>query len=746
MTSDFLFISRGLLDNARYWCRGSWRRTRRQPVAAGDVPQDFIGICVASAPDPASDDYLIARLKELGLKQVRLDFSYASRGAHGERLLKRLLDESLRVCLHLVQPLAEVRALPAITAQQRWQTFVAETLAAYGSRLEMVEIGSTCNRRRWSGYTPHKFMLSWQLAWTAARAQNVKLAGPNVTDFEPPYNIAILAALQRRGCLPAIHTNNLFVERAGEPEAFDHKILGRSLAGLLGCNLVRKAQLLKDIGLWAGVPKTICSHVTWSLRRIARQLELVEEKQADYLARYICLAAAAGALERVYWGPLIGQREGLIDDGTSAYPDIPHVTYYGLSHGHPDSYRIRPAFHALQTCQRWLAGARFQRKIPTGSGLEIMEFSLAPEAAATRSGARLHVAWTTNGYSAETAACYAPELLDTLQAYTRSGQRLERVPAMINESPLYLILPAGTDGGAAPRPGIIPQARWAALPGTSYARLRHTEWDGFYLAQNAQQPFTPEPLLAVALEAAPAGRALPGTAVLLRDSRNRVWSIPAPQERNSRLIIKQFKPRGFWRRLLQRHQPNRAQRSWNGAQELLRRGLPTPQPRAFIYHQRQPRQMPSFYICRSFDNAWSLREACNAFRSGAVDFQGKAFTELFKELAAFLHKMHERGVFYRDLSAGNLLFRCAAESEIEFSLIDTARARFYPRPTSLPRRLSDLMRICHPLPWRGRQELLKIYMQLQERPLRLWMKIPFVYYDAKHLLKNGLKKLRGRAR
>jgi len=251
-----------------------------------------------------------------------------------ERLVRRLIQEGFRVGLHLVAARAEVISLSEPVGAERWRAFLRGTFDRFGQGVEFYEIGSTVNRRRWSGFTIPLFLRAWDIAWEEAEGRRLTLAGPNVTDFEPFYNIPILEALRRRGRLPAIHTDNLFIERATEPESFDHKILGPRFAPLLGFNTVRKdtvrkAALLGEIGRHAGVARTFSTHVSWSFRRIRRLLEDAEEQQADYLTRYCCLTAASGGLNRVYWGPLIGQREGLIDDGTNFFPDVFHVTFYG---------------------------------------------------------------------------------------------------------------------------------------------------------------------------------------------------------------------------------------------------------------------------------------------------------------------------------------------------------------------------------------------------------------------------------
>ena len=345
-----------------------------RPVPGSAVPADFFGVCVAANADPAGDDYILARLRELGIRHVRLDYAYESPGGPGERLLERLLADGIRVCLHLVQPVAEAAAMAKPDARDRWRAFVRGVLSRQGPRLEMIEVGATVNRRRWCGYRLAGFLAAWWIASSEAARADVRLAGPNVTDFEPVYNVALLGILRSIGALPAVHTDNLFVERATEPEAYDHKIAGRALAPLLTYNLLRKAALLRRIAVDAGVPQTMCTHVAWSARRIARVLADVEEKQADYTTRYLALAAAGGALARVYWGPLIGQREGPIDDGTDEYPEIPHVTFYGQANGSVSEYRLRPAFAALRTAAARLGGTTFRRALPTRRGLTILEF------------------------------------------------------------------------------------------------------------------------------------------------------------------------------------------------------------------------------------------------------------------------------------------------------------------------------------------------------------------------------------
>ncbi len=485
------------------------------------MPDGFLGICVAASADPAGDDYLLEQLNELGLRHVRLDLTYPAAGGHQPRLLAKLLEHDFKVCLHLVPPRAEARLMSrrgpaAAAAAERWRAFVDETLARWGGAAACAEVGATCNRRKWSGQTLAAFTHAWQIAWNIARARGVQIIGPNVTDFEPVYNFLLLDRLRRLGCPPEAHTDNLFVERATEPENFDHKILGYRAAGWLRCNLIRKARLLQAIGAVNAAPVFICAHTAWSLRRIARFLDYIEEKQADYLARYLLLAASSGALERVYWGPLIGQREGLIDDGTSEYPDPPHVTLYPQARGKPADYRVRPAFHAMAAVRNLLQGAVFVKAHTPGPDLEILEFKGSD-------GAIRHAVWTANGRCAASDACYHPAALASAACDDRDGRRMSAAPAFFGESPTYLTWQQLPPALLLPKPAPAGwRLAWHHRRAGSPALLHSAAWQGIYQTRADNAAIDPAALLAAAAFAVRHPRAAPGA------TRS---GIPAPGQR-----------------------------------------------------------------------------------------------------------------------------------------------------------------------------------------------------------------------
>lgn len=719
--------ARFLGHNLRFLLTGRWRMPRRhEPPGPADIPPDFFGICVASSPDPACDDYVIARLKALNLRHVRLDYTYSSPGSFAERFFERLLTDGFRVCLHLVQPFAEAAAMDTEPARESWARFVRSILERYAERIEMLEIGSTCNRRKWTGQGLAGFVATWRIGHAEARRFSIRLAGPNVTDFEPAYNFGLLGVFRDFQILPDVHSDNLFVERCTEPEAFDPRIAGRALAPLLKYNLVKKAALLKRISAMHGVGEFVCAHVAWSSRRIARVLQDVEQKQADYLARYCCLAAASGAFRRIYWGPLIGQREGLVDDGTLEYPDIPHVTFYGLARGDAARYRDRPALDTYRTVIELLAGAALVRKPRSERGLEILEFRTAR--------GLLHAVWTANGRGAPASDCYEPDTLPRASAVSRDGRPLGQCPALFTESPTYLAWPSGLSPRMRPRPHLLSHARFHTCGISTFNPLESGDWTGMC----AGTPPTPDAFSPDRLERTE-GR------TVLRDARNCVWTVPDPANPAARIAVKRFGPVKGLRRFLGACGATHALRSWSGANELLRRGIPTPPPLAFVQRRAAPLDAFSYYICAYCDATGSVRTAFTAFANGEVAFQGVGADEFYSETVRFLLKMHDRGVFFRDLSAGNLLVKIREGRDVEFFLIDTARARFYSRPVTMAQRIADLIRICHPFDWVNRERFVGLYMRRLGRRFSGWMRLPFAWYDIKHAIKQGFKAFEGRS-
>lgn len=708
-----------------YVLQGKLRGANHLPSMGHAIPTDFCGVCVATGADAAIDEYAIASLQALGITHVRLDFSYADPGSHTERFLRALIDRAFKITLHLVQPFDAAVKMPVeASALQQWRDFVVRMLDDYGQHLAAVEIGATVNRKRWAGYTLHGFLAAWEIAHDVVRERNLALAGPNVTDFEPVYNIGLLALLKQRKQLPDIHTNNLFSERSTEPERYDHKIMGRRAASLLRFNLIKKAQLLHRIGRDHGVDELQSPAAFWTLPRIRRLLTNDEQKQADYLARYMLLCAASGALARASWGPLICQREGLIDDA-APYPALERITHYAGVEGNLADMRQRPAFHALQTFNRLIPGLRYEGPIATGNGLEVHAFA--------SSSMRVHAAWTINGRAAALVDIYTAEDLRVATCLDRDGNTLADLPDLATESPLYLQWPLNSAIRTRSEASVLDQlAIHRHIEGRSYYLFRENGWQGLILARDAAEAA----ILREALH--PERIQSPPRDALLRKARNVIWTVVDPRDQTRKLALKQPVWMHLHKKYLDRSKPSKARRSWNGACELLRRGIETARPVAYFEKQEDNTLTRNYYICEYVPADFSARDLVSAFAQRQHEYMGITQEDAYSQLCEYVLTMHNRGVYFRDLSGGNILIRKSMNGTLEFSLIDTARARFFNHATPLSMRISDLTRICNKMHWAGRKRFMTLYLNSLGLQFSFFRRLPFHIYDTKVTLKRNI--------
>ena len=154
-------------------------------IQAGvSVENDFFGVNIAPSTDPLVDDFIIERLQELGLQHVRMSFDRHSIGGDAERLLQRVITAGFRVLLTLTPPFDDAKNFTE-AAQQRWINFLQVVVKKYGDKVSYIEIGSTPNRGKWSGFEPVDYLIAWRIANEQLKSLDIDLVGPNVSDFEP---------------------------------------------------------------------------------------------------------------------------------------------------------------------------------------------------------------------------------------------------------------------------------------------------------------------------------------------------------------------------------------------------------------------------------------------------------------------------------------------------------------------------------------------------------------------------------
>jgi len=699
------------------------------------IPADFFGVNIAPGESPEVTDYMLQRLAELDIRQVRMDFTYTSQNSAAHALLTCLLDYDFDVFLRVFPPLEDARILHEDNAaRQRWADFLQTLFSQWGQKVSCFEIGNTPNRGRWSGFSSRSFLAAWQIAQQQVGDRQITLAGPNVSDFEPLYSAAFLSLIDRVANAPQIHTNNLFVERVVEPEAYDHRVMGRMATSLLKLNLIKKARVLQSLGTVTASTDFICTYTCWTSKRLSRRAAWPRQKQADYLARYYALAACSGVLKRVYWGPLICQRDGLIDDGSEDYPDIDQVSFYSRVRGEPTQFRPTPAFYALAHCNRRLAGATCVEASHDPGGLSLLSFE-------TSENNHFVMAWCRDAMGYRLESIFSDQDLSNALFYDIQGRLIER-PVSVTEQPLYIELqsfPAITTPRRPARTTAqLCSPQWQSVP------LQGNGWVGACTLRREHQLEDLDryaSLFPETIQRIPEGK-------VLRDARNRLWTIADPRGLSTELTVKLNRTTGL-RKLTYRFRPSKGRRHWNNAVQMIRRGVATPLPIAFFERPESSGTRDSWYLCEFVPDAFSAREVYAAFRNGEKQFHGLDKGGWFELLSQFVCNMHNKQVVHRDLSSGNLMLHLNQDGVPIPQVIDIGRAWIWSGPGSRVRhrhRLLDLIRICYKLGWQDRESFIRCYEQHLGGSLAWFWRIPFLYYDSKQGLKKIIKGKRRKRR
>lgn len=159
------------------------------------------------------------------------------------------------------------------------------------------------------------------------------------------------------------------------------------------------------------------------------------------------------------------------------------------------------------------------------------------------------------------------------------------------------------------------------------------------------------------------------------------------------VVIKQFRNQGLRRRWERRLKGSKAERSWRAALALRRAGIKTPEPLVWI--ESRDSEGPSHYVSRRLPEFLEARYYFRALEAGDEKAQYPQFAaeSMVEELGRAIRRLHDAGIWHRDLSIGNVLLvggRDSRPEEVYF--IDLNRARIKGRLTTL-QRTRDLCRL-----------------------------------------------------
>ena len=158
--------------------------------------------------------------------------------------------------------------------------------------------------------------------------------------------------------------------------------------------------------------------------------------------------------------------------------------------------------------------------------------------------------------------------------------------------------------------------------------------------------------------------------LVIHNSRNVIKKI---NTREGTFVVKNFKGMYFFNRLAYSlFRKSKAARSYMYSQILNEKGIITPPHVAWIDCYELGLLTSSYFVSVYYPYK-TLNEIIQYY--SIYDSSYKA--SLFHSLAAFVHKLHDLGIYHEDLSLGNILV-IRALNEYQFALVDLNRIKFGP--------------------------------------------------------------------
>src|SRR5690625_3048024 len=129
---------------------------------------------------------------------------------------------------------------------------------------------------------------------------------------------------------------------------------------------------------------------------------------------------------------------------------------------------------------------------------------------------------------------------------------------------------------------------------------------------------------------------------------------------------------------------SKAERSFEYARLLLKKGIGTPEPVAYM-EENGIFFGKSYYVSRQVDYDFTFRELISM-----EDLKKR--NEILRQFTAFTYKIHEQGIEFLDHSPGNTLIVNKGDGQYDFYLVDLNRMKFHDH-LSLRRRIYNFRRL-----------------------------------------------------
>ncbi len=174
----------------------------------------------------------------------------------------------------------------------------------------------------------------------------------------------------------------------------------------------------------------------------------------------------------------------------------------------------------------------------------------------------------------------------------------------------------------------------------------------------------------------------PQTGEVIYDARNQIRCF---EEGGLILCVKRFHQPHFLNRLIYSYfKRSKARRSYENGMYLLRHGIGTPEPIAYI-EEKKCGLMGYSYLVTLQSRLTRLNREFTLNYTPELD-------ATIRPLARFTARMHEAGILHYDYSPGNILWDYV-DGECQFEVIDINRMRIG-HPVTLKEGAKSLRRIC----------------------------------------------------
>ena len=142
------------------------------------------------------------------------------------------------------------------------------------------------------------------------------------------------------------------------------------------------------------------------------------------------------------------------------------------------------------------------------------------------------------------------------------------------------------------------------------------------------------------------------------------------------VIVKRYRQPHLINRIAYTYfRPSKAKRAYEYAFKLLKSGIDSPSPIAYIEQYKSGLLTYAYFISIYEKNYSVIRDFMSGIQTDDL---------LLKELSCYIADLHNKGVLHLDMSPGNILY-CRKENKYHFTLIDINRMQFLPTVSKIRR-------------------------------------------------------------